>query len=81
MLTELFMNTEEVDFCKYFSFSICSQRYRDARNESIKFFLFTTSNTNDPFRIVSKRCKSPFQKFNGIVKSKISSFIFNIMVS
>jgi hypothetical protein len=56
MLSELFVDTKEIDLCQNTRLAKCCDIYRDSRNEPVKFLGFTSTDADKPLFLVSRRC-------------------------
>lgn len=83
MLAKLLMHTEEVDFCHLNSFVVQLHHDRNTRDERVEALLvfISTSDTDNPLRLVARYVQCPSQESNRVVESELATVVFNVVVS
>jgi hypothetical protein len=80
VLTQLFVDAKEIDLSHFDSLTVRRHLNWNSRNKSEKLLLLTTTHTNDPIRVVFGGSEGPLEELHRVVKSEVTSIIFNVVI-
>ena len=79
LLTELFVDAEEVHFCHNHVDSVHSHVNRNRSDEAEKFLLLSASDSDVPILVIARGHESPLKEVDRVVKSEFTFCVFDVV--